>query len=269
MYLNHWKLRYFPFDGVSAPEFYYPSSGHRTIEEDLRDALHRRKGAIMLTGEIGCGKSTLSQRLLLALSPDRFDIALITYPSLSPLEMLREISSQLELELSAAATTDKNLLLQTIQKHLADNAVRDRHTIVCIDEAQSIGSLATFEELRMLLNFQLGNRFLMSLLLIGQPELRQTVAQLPQLQQRLALQLHLGALDLNNTVAYLLHRLRMAGCEKPIMTRQAAEAIHRLTGGTPRRINHLFDHCLLHGMRKGTTLVDSMLVSETFQRYPC
>jgi len=266
MYLEHWGLNDFPFENVNNLQYYYESDTHKVLCEDLHDAIIRRKGAIVLTGEIGCGKSTISQRILLNLPEKHFDIALITYSRLTPTEMLCEVSQQLGLEIK---NQDKNTILKALQEHLTKNAESGRGTLICIDEAQSIPSMATFEELRLLLNFQLGNHFLVSLLFIGQPELQRKIAKLPQLQQRIALNLNLDHFDLQNTLHYILHRLRKAGSTRPILTRQAITVIHRHTGGVPRRINHLLDRCLLVGKRESAQLVDSKLVAATMQRYPC
>jgi len=265
MYLEHWQLNDFPFDNVPSTRFFYETDSNKVLCEDLYDAIVRRRGAIVLTGEIGCGKTTSTQRVLLDLPPERFDIALITYPSLSPLEMLFEISQQLGLQV---AKKDKNELLHVIQEHLAQNAEQGRDTLICIDEAQSIPDMDTLEELRLLLNFQLGERFLITLLLIGQPELEQKIAQIPQLQQRIALHLHIGKLNPQHTLNYILHRLRIAGRKAPMLTRQAIEMVHRHTLGVPRRINHLMDQCLLTGKRTAATVVDQKLVQETLRRYP-
>ncbi len=266
MYLEHWELTDFPFENVANERFFFKSDNNQLLLEDLQDAIVRRKGAILLTGGIGCGKSTLTQRVLLGLPEDRFDIALITYSCLTPVEMLSEVCQQLGLN---PDKQDRNTLLRSLQEHLTKNATSGRGTLVCIDEAQSIPSLETFEELRLLLNFQLGGRFLMSLLFVGQPELQQKISALPQLQQRIALNLNLGQLEANDTMRYILHRLRTAGCKKPILTRQAVATIHRHTSGIPRRINHLMDRCLLLGMRENASVLDSKLVETTIQRYPC
>jgi len=226
----------------------------------------RRKGAISLTGGIGCGKSTITQRVLLSLPEEHFDIALITYSRLTSIEMLHEVCMQLGLQ---PTDQDRNLLLRCLQEYLIKNANTNRHTIICIDEAQSIPSLATFEELRLLLNFQLGGCFLMTLLFVGQPELQRKIAKLPQLQQRISLNLSIQHMEAQDSMRYILHRLRAAGCARPILTRQAVALIHKHTSGIPRRINHLMDRCLLLGMRTQQTLIDSRLVTATIQRYPC
>jgi len=262
MYLEHWHLKYFPFENVPDPRYFFDSNMHHNVIDGLTDAIIRRKGALMLTGDIGSGKTTITQRVLLSLPAKRFDIAFVTYPCLSPLEMLREINQQLGLDYTSS---DKNMLLHTLQAYLAENPASDRDTLICIDEAQSIPSIETFEELRLLLNFQLANRFLLTLMLVGQPELRHTVSRLPQLKQRLALSPHLGALSDKDTVRYVLHRLRIAGCTSPILTRDAAVAIYWHTTGIPRRINHLMDHCLMLGMEKGVSLLDAQLIDESIK----
>ena len=267
MYLEHWKLNDFPFDNVPSSRFYFETEGHRTLCEDLYDAIVRRRGAIVFTGEIGCGKTTSTQRVLLDLPQERFDIALITYSALTPLEMLVEIAQQLGLAVTHEHK-DKNELLRIIREHLSANASKDRDTLICIDEAQSIPGTDTLEELRLLLNFQLGDRFLVTLLLVGQPELQRKIAEIPQLQQRIALNLHVGQLSLQDSLYYVLHRLRVAGCTRPILTRQAMGIIHQHTSGVPRRINHLMDRCLLVGKRTSAGLIDSKLVQATMQRYP-
>lgn len=265
MYLEYWKLKHLPFENVPDPKYYYDSKLHHAAIEDMRDAMIHRKGAILLTGDIGCGKTVITQRVLLSLPEKRFDIAFITYPCLSPIEMLREINKQLGLEVTNGG---KNDLLHILQQHMADNAESDRDTLICIDEAQSIPSLDTFEELRLLLNFQLAHRFLLTLAFVGQPELQAQIVKLPQLRQRIALHLHLGPLSAHDTAQYVQFRLKTAGAQRSLLTLQGAESIHKHTGGVPRRINHLMDRCLLLGMRKEASVVDSKLISETMESYP-
>ncbi|HCS12212.1 MAG: hypothetical protein COS82_09285 [Zetaproteobacteria bacterium CG06_land_8_20_14_3_00_59_53] len=266
MYLDHWQLKHFPFENVGNPAYFFESEVVRTMLDDLQDAIERRKGAVMLTGEIGCGKTTLIEHFLLALDEARYDIALITYPCLEPLEMLREINLQLGLD---ADGSDRNAMLHALQQHLANNAANGRDTLICIDEAQSIPSITTFEELRLLLNFKLPDRFLLTLMFVGQPELQKKINKLPQLKQRIALHLHLGPLSEQDATEYMLHRLDAAGSTRCILTRQAVDSVYRHTRGVPRRINHLADRCLMEGKRLNVTLLDSRLVNETMKHYSC
>jgi len=266
MYLDYWGFEQFPFENVPNEHFFFESPSHKMLLEDLHDAIQRQKGAIALTGGIGCGKSTITQRILLALPEQRFDIALITYSRLSPVEMLSEVCQQLGIE---DISPDRNHLLRRLQEHLLHNMQQNKHTLICIDEAQSIPSLATFEELRLLLNFQLAGQFLITLWLIGQPELQRKIAKLPQLQQRIALNLNIQQMNLEDSVRYILHRLQAAGLNRPILTRQAAQFIHHRTQGIPRRINHVMDHCLLTAMRNESKLIDKRTVTAVIQRYAC
>lgn len=265
MYLKHWQLNEFPFDNVSNARFYFETENCRILCEDLYDAIVRRRGAIVLTGEIGCGKTTNIQRVLLDLPPERFDIALIPNACLTPIEMLFEISQQLGLE---SHEYDKTMLLHGIREHLTLNANENRDTIICIDEAQSIPDTDTLEELRMLLNFQLSDRFLVTLILVGQPEIQLKINEVQQLQQRITLNLHIGRLNQEDAMQYVLHRLHVAGCNHPILTKSAMKLIYQHTSGVPRFINNLADRCLLVGMRTAATVIDQHLVEETLQRYP-
>jgi len=266
MYLDYWGLNQHPFDDVADRSFFFPSKTVETISEDLHEAIVRRRGLVVMTGEIGCGKTTICQHVLLKLPAERYHIAWITNPRLQPEQMMREIGGELGFAFTAS---DRNDMLEQLRKHMVENVEANRDTVICIDEAQCVPSLETFEELRMLLNFQLANRFLVTLLFIGQPELQVMLAELPQLQQRAALNLHIGRYSREDGIRYLTSRLRAAGCVRPILTRQAAEALYRHTLGIPRRMNHLMDRCLTLGKRQSVRLVDNKLVATTVQLYPC
>lgn len=266
MYLNHWQMDHFPFENAGNSTCFFETEVVRNMLRDLEDAIVRRKGAVMLTGEIGCGKTTLIEHFLLGLDESRYDIALITYPCLEPLEMLREINLQLGLDAEGA---NRNSLLHALQKRLASNATSGRDTLICIDEAQSIPSVTTFEELRLLLNFKIPGRFLLTMIFVGQPELQHKISNLPQLEQRIALHLHLGPLSKLDLARYMLQRLDTAGSRRFIITREAVDTLYMLTQGVPRRINHLADRCLMEGMRLNARRLDNHLIRETLKRYIC
>lgn len=260
MYLEYWGLKRFPFENTADLDFYFDASPHHRAVEGITDAIVRRRGAVLLTGEIGCGKTTVIRHMLMQLPEDRYDIALLTYPCLAPVEMLREIHRQLDM--GDAAGMNRNDLIRVLEEHMIYNVQMGRDTVLCIDEAQSIEDASTLEEVRLLLNFQARDRFLLTLLLSGQPELNKHLAKLPQLAQRMAQHFHLGPLDLGDTARYILHRLGVAGAEKPIFTREAVIAIYRASGGVPRRINHNCDSCLVAGMRQQKQQIDSQLVTQ-------
>ncbi|MDX8394443.1 MAG: AAA family ATPase [Mariprofundales bacterium] len=265
MYLEYWGLDHYPFENTPDPEYFYEADMQRMVFEDINDAIQRRRGVLLLTGDIGCGKSTISQRILRELPESRYDVVLITYSSLSPIELLAEINRQLGLP---NESDKKSELLHHLQDYLITNGTRERDVILCIDEAQALPDLDAFEQLRLLLNFQLPDRFLITMLLVGQPELQTLVARLPQLRQRIALHLHLRPMSLEETGNYVLHRLSRAGITQAVISKQAIQAIFQNSGGVPRRINNLCDHCLIYGMRNKVHVIDTRLVQATLLAYP-
>jgi general secretion pathway protein A len=147
-----------------------------------------------------------------------------------------------------------------IEEVLFRNVDEGKDTLIIIDEAQLIQSERVFEELRLLLNFQLNDRYMITMVMAGQPELRERVMALPQLEQRMFLKYHLHTFDYEITKAYINYRLMAAGASRPIFTDDAVEMIYRHSFGTPRRINNICDISLLVGYQKKMEMVDSNLV---------
>jgi len=263
MYLEHWGLARWPFEHGADDEFVFLHEEMKTAQDDLLDAILRRRGGMLLTGPIGCGKTTLAQRVLLSLPPEDVEVALIAFPELSADELLAAILVEFGLD----ADGDRVMRVQRIADHLRRLHEEGKQALVCIDEAQAIPDRHAFETLRLLLGLQLAGRFLLSLFLIGQPEIEEKLEQIPALAQRIGLVVRLHPLSPTDTIRYILFRLRKAGCKRPILTRQAAELVFRLTGGIPRRINNLMDRCLVAGMREGARLIDAALVRRTAARY--
>ncbi|HDD69299.1 MAG TPA: hypothetical protein ENG61_02950, partial [Candidatus Korarchaeota archaeon] len=147
-------------------------------------------------------------------------------------------------------------LMRTLGEVFYRNFSKEKNTLIIIDEAQLIRDEAIFEELRLLLNFQLNDRFLLTLFLVGQPELRERVMAIPQLEQRLSIKFHLHTLDRENTHNYIAHRLRVAGREENMFTEEAMDFIYHSSHGTPRRINNICDMCLLVGFGRRANEID-------------
>jgi general secretion pathway protein A len=145
----------------------------------------------------------------------------------------------------------KTKLLKELNQRFYENMNKGKDTVLIIDEAQTIRDLMAFEELRLLLNFQLNNRFLLTLLLIGQPELREKIDELKQLKQRLTLRYHLNPLNKEDTEKYIVHRLGIAGAKNKIFASRACNTIWEEAEGVPRMINSICDMCLLVGYTKG------------------
>jgi type II secretory pathway predicted ATPase ExeA len=257
MYEAHWGLSAAPFQNVPDPKFFCPLPAFQDILEKLLYVVQYGKGGAILTGEVGCGKSTLSRVFLLQLEDEKFDIGLIINPTMPADELLHEVALQLGL---SPGGPQRSVLFRTLNDHLLENARVGRNTVVIIDEAHTIKDDAVFEDLRMLLNFQFNDRQLLALVLLGAPELRDVMIRQSSLQQRLPLRLNLSPLTEAETGAYVDFRLQKAGATRSIFTAEAVKAIAESTGGIPRRINNLCDLSLFEGWKKRAKLVDTALV---------
>jgi len=253
---EYWNLDEATFDNTPNPKFYFPSAKY---EEGLHRSLYAlagNKGAILISGEIGCGKTLMSRELILQLPRDRYDIALIANPTFEATEFLRELLYQLGM------TTDgsKVEMLHQLNDHLLKNSQNEISTVVMIDEAQAIQDEKIFEELRLLLNFQLNDRFLLTLVLLGQPELQDRLMAIPQLAQRIAVRSHLIPFNKEETAAYVKFRLKVSGCVVERFTQEALAMIFEQTEGVPRKINTLCDWCLLLGYMNRAEKIDKSVV---------
>ncbi len=253
MYLEHWGFQKYPFDNVPDPEFMYYSPEHKEALARLFYAVRRNKGAVLLTGEIGCGKTMLSRVFIQQLSEAEFDIGLITNPALSPIDFLKEALNQIGLN---SHSNSKHELLNILNVAMIENMKKSRSTLFIIDEAQLI-SAETFEEIRLLLNFQLNDRFLLTLILLGQPELRDMIRGYKQLDQRIANRYHLNPLNLEDTKAYIALRIEKAGRrDSGIFTTAAVEEVYNHSEGVPRVINNVCDLALLVGFSLKSRVID-------------
>jgi general secretion pathway protein A len=260
MYEIYWKLKERPFENTPDPKFLYHSQRHEEALSRMLYAVREQKGSALLTGEYGSGKTLLSRVILEEINNEDYNSALIFNPRLSPLDLIKEIIYQLGSDVSAIGT--KINILHTLNEILYKNIRDHKKTVVVVDEAQAIGNKASFEELRLLLNFQLNNNFLLTLILLGQPELKAKINNLPQLRQRFAIRYHLTALSGKETNEYILHRLEVAGSERPLFSDNALTEIYRFSGGIPRRINNICDMALLVGCAKELVEIDEKTVRE-------
>jgi general secretion pathway protein A len=260
-YTTYWGLESFPFDNVPDPRFYIPSAQHDAAHRWLNYGIQSRKGILLLTGDIGCGKTLLSRRLIVGLSPVRYDVALIANPALSPSELLDEVLSQFGLSL----VQSKAARLQILNERLELNAQRGVSSVLVVDEAQAIESVKGFEELRLLTNFQLNDRFLLTIVLIGQPELRHRVAEISQLNQRIAVRAHLGPFTEEETSAYITARIGASTHRTGVFTKEAVAVIYEQSKGIGRLVNALCDQCLFAGAIERVSEIDDRLVRRVGQ----
>ncbi len=260
-YTIYWGLRALPFDNVPDPRFYVPCSQHDTAHKWLSYGIQTRKGMLLLTGDIGCGKTLLGRRLIVGLSPAQYDVALVANPALSPSELLDEVLSQFGLDLMRS----KAGRLQTLNGRLQSNAQRGISSVLVVDEAQAIVNVKAFEELRLLTNFQLNDRFLLTVVLIGQPELRHRIAGIPQLNQRIAVRAHLGPFTAEETTAYITARMGAVIHRTDVFTKEAVTVIYEQSKGIGRLINALCDRCLFAGATENVSQIDDRLVQRVGQ----
>lgn len=255
-YTKYWRLRAFPFDNVPDPRFYVPCSQHDAAHRWLSYGVQAGKGLLLLTGDVGCGKTLLSRRLIVGLLPARYDVALVANPALSPSELLDEVLSQFGL----GRMRSKGRRLQTLNERLQSNAQRGISSVLIVDEAQAIESAKGFEDLRLLTNFQLNDRFLLTIVLIGQPELRRRVAGIPQLNQRIAVRAHIGPFTAEETTSYIVARMGSVTERTDVFTKEAMAGIYEQSKGIGRLINALCDQCLFAGAIESVTQIDDRLV---------
>jgi general secretion pathway protein A len=262
MYEAYWELSEPPFDNSPNPKFFYLSPEHEEALVRLVYTVRHRKGCGMLTGDYGCGKTTLSRALIQRLEAERYEIGLLTNPSWNSVDLLREVLYQLGVE---SQETRKPELLHLLNDLFFRNYQAGRDSVVIIDEAQLINDDAVFEELRLLMNFQTDERFLVTLVLIGSPELAARVRRLKHLDQRITLRYHLKTLDHTHTASYIAHRLRTAGQPTQLFTEEAIKLIFDFTRGTPREINNLCDVALLVGYSKGVKEIGGKIIAEVIK----
>lgn len=262
MYESHFGLSAPPFQLNPDPAFYFESRGHGSALAYLRFGVYQGEGFIVVTGDIGAGKTTLVRTLLEQLDPTEVVAAQVVSTQLESDDLLRAILVAFGL---SADGTSKAHLIASLEAFLTAVAAAGKRALLVIDEAQNLGPRAV-EELRMLSNFQLGTHGLLQSFLIGQPELRNLLRSpaMEQLRQRVIASCHLGPLDEAETRAYVLHRLRKVGwVDSPEIEEEAFHQIHVGSGGVPRLINRLCNRLLLAAYLKGEKRISSELVRET------
>ncbi len=228
---TYWGFKEAPFENSPNPKFLYLLPGYEEALTRLVYAVEHRKGAAMLTGEYGCGKTTVARAMLQRLEPHRYEVGLLVNPSWNATDFLRELLYQMGVD---TPETSKFELMHMLNDLFYKNFRAGRDNVIVVDEAQLIEDDAILEELRLLLNFQLDERFLVTLLLIGTPELRDKIRRMPHLDQRITIRCHLNRLDYEHTASYIAHRVRTAGQPRRLFTDKAVKLIFALTHGIPR-----------------------------------
>ncbi|RSU48331.1 AAA family ATPase [Sphingomonas sp. S-NIH.Pt15_0812] len=257
---QHWGLTARPFQLTPDARFWFETATHRKAMAYLGYGLAQGEGFIVVTGEVGAGKTTLVGHLLGTIDESRLNPIRIVSTAVAPEDLLRTVALQLDAD---PVDLTKAELLAVIEQGLHAVARSGRRTLLVVDEAQAL-PLESLEELRMLSNFQAGGYALLQILLLGQPEFRDRLndgAGLEQLRQRIIASHHLEAMEPHEVASYIAHRLTVVGWTgRPDFSEDSFDALHEASGGIPRRLNQIASRVMLHAALTGEEVVDADIV---------
>ncbi len=261
MYRKYFGLKKRPFILSPDPDFLYMSKIHDLALTHLEYGMVHNVGFIALTGDVGAGKTTLLKYLFEKVK-DSLDVAMLFNTNLSPQAFLEMLLKEFELSPPSRAKSD---LVDVLSQHFLNQYSQGTRCVIMVDEAQNLPD-ETFEELRMLSNLEIGTDFLLQVVLVGQPQLKERLSNpsLAQLAQRISVYYHLSPLSKNEVGAYIQHRLRVAGCSSPeaIFEKDAIDRIAELSGGIPRIINSICDACLTYAFADEVKSVTKAMVQK-------
>lgn len=260
MYNAYFNFKEAPFSIAPDPRYLYMTGQHREALAHLVYGLNSEGGCILLTGEVGTGKTTVC-RCLLEQIPEHTNIALVVNPKVTAIELLETICDELKIEYPAENNTIKTYI-DRINAFLIEANARNEKTVLIIDEAQNLDD-TVLEQLRLLTNLETNQRKLLQIIILGQPELLDILArqEMRQLAQRITARFHLNALSRNEVKAYINHRLAIAGQNAQLFPEPAISQLYRLSKGIPRLLNVLCDRSLLGTYVQNKTIVDTKTLS--------
>jgi general secretion pathway protein A len=261
MYKDFYKFKELPFNTTSDPAFFFPSSHHEEAFSHLVYGIQSRRGIIVITGEIGTGKTTLCRTLLNRLDKS-VKTALILNPNFSDLQLLQMIIHDLGIEYVKKTKLD---LVGAISLFLIEESAQGHNVAVIIDECQCL-THRQLEQIRLLSNLETEKEKLLQIILVGQPELEDKLKSpvLRQLTQRVSVHYHILPLKKEEVGQYIKHRLKVAGAHPNLQfSMQAIEAIYNYSKGTPRVINVICDRALLAGFTKGSFIIGQSLIEQS------
>ncbi|RPI85937.1 MAG: AAA family ATPase [Planctomycetaceae bacterium] len=273
MYINYWGLLRSPFDGESDLRSYYSGELQEEALLRLQYVIEQRKGAALLVGETGVGKSLLTRLLATRLEATQFPFVNVLFPQMAPHELLAYLAVELGADPRSVESSDVGMdrVIREIERQLDYCARQDRAPVLVIDEAHLIEHPSVFQTLRVLLNVQPQGVSPLTLLFVGQPELAPQIARVAPLHDRIAARCVLQSFDSLQTRAYVAHRLDIAGATRALFTEEALRGVHELSGGVPRRINRLCDLALLLGFADDSSQVTAAhleTAADEFQATP-
>jgi len=244
VYPRYFGLKEPSFSITPDPQYLFLSEQHREALAHLLYGAGENGGFVLLTGEVGTGKTTICRAFLEQL-PETVDVALVLNPAMTAIELMYAICGEFGVDVPAGETSVK-ALVDRLNVYLLDAHARGRHPVLMIDEAQNLRP-KVLEQIRLLTNLETSKHKLLQIFLVGQPELRATLASpdLRQLNQRITARCHLKPLGRRETAAYVEHRIAVAGVDRPLFSKAALREVHRCSGGVPRLVNLICDRALL------------------------
>ncbi|MDP1853795.1 MAG: XrtA-associated ATPase [Candidatus Omnitrophota bacterium] len=266
MYENFYGFKESPFNMTPDPKFFFPSQKHTEALDSLTYAINERKGFVVITGEIGAGKTTVCRTLLNRLAANT-KIALIINTYVTAKEMLMAILDEFGVEYKH---TSKGRLLSRLNEFLIEQLSQNINLVLIIDEAQNL-TPSVLEEIRMISNLETETEKLIQIILMGQPQLKEKLSlpRLEQLRQRIVVHYHINPLNKDEMVEYIEHRLKIATSNGfDFFTPAAMELIYRFSKGTPRLVNIICDSALLSGYVYEAKQIDEKIMSEAIKEAP-
>ena len=266
MYNQFYGFQEPPFNMTPNSRFFFQSHKHQEALSTLLYAIEHRKGFVVITGDIGSGKTTVCRALLNQLN-SHTETALITNTLMTGKDLLYTILEELNIEFTPGS---KARLLSQLNQYLIEQLEKDKNVALIIDEAQNL-SLSVLEEVRLLSNLETENEKLIQIIFLGQPELKKklSVKGLEQLRQRIAVFYHLSPLTLEEARDYIIHRLSVASTsDKKFFTEEAIREVYQFSQGVPRLINQICDSALLSGYIYETKLIDEKIMREVIAESP-
>jgi len=262
-YLDYWQLQEKPFENTGDPKFFYYSSNHKEALVRSVYVIKNKKSGVLLAGDYGTGKTTIAKELLFEIAEnDVYNSVYINNPLLTEEELIQEIAYQLGFDEQDAP---RLRLRHMIEQHLQDFVSDEKHTIILVDEAHLMKDKNVLEELRLLMNLQVNNKLLVTVIMMGQLELRDTINALPQFKQRFAMCYVLQHLDMDETAGYVNHRIKIAGGVKDLFSHEAQSLIFMASKGRPREVNNICDMALLVGYMRNAEQIDGDTIREVIR----
>jgi type II secretory pathway predicted ATPase ExeA len=258
-YLEYYKLQEHPFSNVVDSRFFYNSPQQSEALKKLKYAIDTRKGLAVVIGNIGAGKTTLARRILEELDEENYEAALlvIIHSSVSSEWLFKKFAIQLGVK---NISDNKVELLGEIYKRLNEINEEGRKAVVMMDEVQMLNSKEIMEEFRGLLNMEIKEGKMVNFIFFGLPELEEVLSLDEPLKQRVAIRIKLPAFSEENSVDYINHRLKIAGCNTNIFNDDAKKLIYNYSKGTPRLINTICDNSLLEGYLFKHSVIDDSII---------